>query len=182
MAYASQLPAPEPLDIHNAAAAELWCEWVQTWKHYARATGLSEKPEAVQVSTLLTVIGAPARRVFATFEWNPATNAEKIQPVLDQFDAYCQPRRNVPFERYKFYKRQQQAGESFDLYVTELRQLANNCSFDDITPDEILRDRILFGIADGRVREALLRKDDLTLAKVYKLFGRLNCPTHRCVN
>ena len=30
----------------------------------------------------------------------------------------------------------------------------------------ILRHRIIFGIADRRVREALLRKDDLTLAKV----------------
>jgi len=67
-------------------------QWMQTWKHYAHATGLSEKTESVQVSTLLTVIGALARRVLATFEWNPATSAEKIQPVLDQFEAYCRPR------------------------------------------------------------------------------------------
>ena len=139
---------------------------MQTWKHYTCTTGLGKKTESVQVSPLRTVIGALARRVLATFEWNPATSVEKIQPVLDQSKAYCQPRRNVPFERYKFYKQQQQAGKTFDQYVTELRQLAVNCNFDDITPEEIPRDRILFGIADGRVRETLLRKDDLTLAKV----------------
>ena len=60
MAHASLLPAPEALDIHNAAAAELWKEWDNTWKHYARATGLSDKEEPVQVSTLLTVIGPQA--------------------------------------------------------------------------------------------------------------------------
>ena len=112
------------------------------------------------------MIGALARRVFATFVWNPATNAEEIQPVLDQFEAYCRPRRDVPFERYKFYKRQQQAGETFDKYVTELRHLAINCNSDHISPEEILRGRILFGIADGWGGELLLRKDDLTLAEV----------------
>ena len=115
---------------------------------YARATGLGEKTESEQVSTLLAVNGTPARRVFATF----ATNVEKIHPVLDQFEAYCRPRRNVPFER--FYKRQQQSGETFDQYVTELPQLAINCNFYDITPEEILRHIILFEIAGGRVKEA----------------------------
>ena len=53
-----------------------------------------------------------------------------------------------------------------DQFATALRQLADRCDFTNITPDEILRDRILFGISDGRVRETLLRKDGITLAKV----------------
>ena len=166
MAHAALLPAPEQLDIHNAIAAELWKEWEGAWKHYARATGLSTKEEAVQVSTLLTVIGPQARRVFSTFQWNDPQDEEKIGTVLAKFAAYCRPRKNVPFERYRFYKREQQTGESLDQYATALRQLANHCDFENITPDEILRDRILFGITDGRVREALLRKDAITLVKV----------------
>ena len=47
-----------------------------------------------------------------------------------------------------------------------MRQLADRCDLKNITPDEILRDKILFGISDGRVREILLRKDGITLAKV----------------
>ena len=57
-------PIPELLDIHNLAAAELWHEWKESWKQYSRATGLSTKEEPIQVSTLLIVIGASARRVF----------------------------------------------------------------------------------------------------------------------
>ena len=72
----------------------------------------------------------------------------------------------MPFERYRFHKRQQQPGEPLDQYVTALRQMADHCDFDNITTDEILRDRVLFGISDGRIRETLLRKEDLTLAKV----------------
>ena len=53
-----------------------------------------------------------------------------------------------------------------DQFATALRLLADRCDFKNITPDEILRDRILFGISDGCVCETLLRKDGITLAKV----------------
>ena len=44
-------------------------------------------------------------------------------------------RLNLPFERYKFYRRQQQDGESFDQYATALGQLADRCDFTNITLD-----------------------------------------------
>ena len=44
---------------------------------------LHQEPEAVQVATLLTVVGAEARKVFATFtDWASDTDQNKIQPVL----------------------------------------------------------------------------------------------------
>ena len=64
-----------------------------------------------------------------------------IDAVIERFDSYCNPRKNVPFERYHFNLRQQELGEFFDLYVTALRHIADKCAFDAITPDDILRDR-----------------------------------------
>ena len=62
---------------------------------------LHQEPEAVQVATLFTVVGAEARKVFATFtDWARYTDQNKIQRVLQKFAAYCQPLKNVPFERY----------------------------------------------------------------------------------
>ena len=49
--------------------------------------------------------------------------------------------------------------------MTALWQLADHCGFANITTDEILRDRVLFGISDSRVCKSLLRKE--VLAKVY---------------
>ena len=61
------------------------------------------------------------RKVFAMFtDWASDTNLNKIQPVLQKFAAYCQPLKNVPFERYKFYSRMQESGESYDHYQTAL--------------------------------------------------------------
>ena len=78
---------------------------------------------------------------------------------------YCNPRKNIPFERYLFNSRQQEPGKSFDRYVTSLRQIADKCDFGAITPDDLLRDRIIFGIADNKVRERLLREPELNLSK-----------------
>ena len=135
------LPPPPPLDIHDLKAAEKWKEFEQAWKNYSIAMKLHQEPEAVQVATLLTVIGAEARTVFATFtDWASDTDQNKIQPVLQKFAAYCQPLKNVPFERYKFYSRMQESGESYDHYRTALRQLAKRWEFESIIPNQILRD------------------------------------------
>ena len=85
--------------------------------------------------------------------------------MLQKFADYCQPRKNVPFERYRFNKRAQEAGESYDQYKTALRKLAEGCEFESITPGEILRDRLIFRIRDAKVRERLLRESGLTLQK-----------------
>ena len=59
----------------------------------------------------------------------------------------------------------QEPGESYDQYRTALRMLAEGCTFQAITPDEILRDRLVFGIKDDKVRDRLLRESALTLSK-----------------
>ncbi len=90
-----------------------------------------------------------------------------LQKVLDKFETYCQPRKNITFERFKFNSRSQNSGEPFDQYITSLRQLQDKCDFDKITPNELLRDRIVFGIVDQKVRERLLCEADLSLEKVH---------------
>ena len=71
----------------------------------------------------------------------------------------------MPFERYKFCSRMQESGESYDHYRTALRQLAERCEFESLTPNQILRDKHVFGIRDSKVRERLLREKKLTLEK-----------------
>ena len=98
--------------------------------------------------------------------WNlTATQKKDIKGVLERFENYCNPRKNISFQRYRFNSRQQESAESFDRYVTALCQIADKCAFDVITPDNILRDRIIFGITDTKVRERLLREPELSLAK-----------------
>ena len=165
MATGFTLPPPLPLDIHDTNVGEKWKCFKLAWDSYYLATELNKKGEEVQVATLLTIIGEDARDVFSTFTWESAGDAKKIEPVLQQFAGYCEPRKNVPFERYRFNKRTQEAGEPYDQYRTALRKLAKGCAFSTITPEELLRDRLVFGISDNKVRERLLCESALTLKK-----------------
>ena len=68
-----------------------------------------------------------------------------------KLEEYCRPRKNIPFERYCFNRRQQEAGETYEQYRTALRKLSQTCEFQSITPDELLRDRLVFGIRDDKL-------------------------------
>ena len=64
----------------------------------------------------------------------------------------------MPFERYRFNQRMQEAGRSYYHYKTSLHKLSEGCDFDKITPGEILRDRLVFEINNGKVRKRLLQE------------------------
>ena len=91
------------------------------------AMELNKKAEAVQVATLLTVIDEKAREVFAMFRWDEDEDQAKIGKVVDKFKTYCQPRKNISFERHRFNQRSQEPGELCDQYRTALRLLAESC-------------------------------------------------------
>jgi hypothetical protein len=132
---------------------------------FSLARGIHEKEEKIQVATFLHVAGVAAQKVFETLEFAVAADRQKIKPVLDSFTAYCEPKKNITVARYMFNSRQQKLNENFTDYVTVLRTLIRDCELPNDLADEFLRDRIVCGIRDGRVRERLLRVDNLTLKK-----------------
>ena len=60
------------------------------------------------------------------------------------------------------------AGETVEQFVTDLKLKAKTCAFGDMS-DSMIRDRIVLGIASQRVRERLLREDNLNLANAIKI-------------
>jgi len=76
--------------------------------------------------------------------------------VIDKFREYCTPRKNEVFERYKFIELTQVIGEFIDSFAAALRLRAKDCGFGDQT-ESLIRDRIVFGCVDTRVKERLLR-------------------------
>ena len=165
MAGTRQLLPPANFRVHEEGNAERWTEWKARWMVYGKATRIGIEADDVQVSILLTVIGPEAHAVYRTFAWDEEGDDQKLDKVLKAFDDFFEPRKNTAFERYRFNMRGQETGESFEQYVTALRQLAQRCAFGTITEDEILRDRVLFGIKNQQVRERLLREANLSLSR-----------------
>ena len=174
----ANLPPPKALVMDDNVATN-WKAWKKVWTRYEIATGISKQEPLVRVSTLLSVIGEDATKAFDTFEWGEAEDETKIEHVLAKFDAYCEPRTQVIYERYRFNNRKQEPGENIAAYLTELKTIAKNCQHEDITPEEILRDRIVLGIRDDKIRERLLRFNDLTLQKAVDLIKAAEQTEHQ---
>ena len=147
--------------------AENWRYFKQEFELYLVAAGLDGKPDKQKVALLLHVAKKPAIDVYNTFTFAGAEE-NTYASVLHKFDAYCNPKTNETYERYIFYIRNQQQGESVEQFVTDLKLKAKTCAFGDMT-DSMIRDRIVLGIASQRVRERLLREDNLNLANAIKI-------------
>ena len=61
--------------------------------------------------------------------------------------------------------RQQEPSETYEQYRTQLLTLEKNYAFSSSTLEEILRDRLIFGISNEATQEKLLQERDLTLEK-----------------
>ena len=161
MAMHLGLPPPEPLDLSGGNISANWKKFKQTYANYEIATGISSKDSATRVATLLTVIGNDAIDVFNTLTWDEEGDDKKIDKVLLKFGEHCKPKKNVSYERYKFFSRAQESGESIDQYVTILRKLCETCEF-GTSKNSLIKDRIVLGVSNTKTRERLLRVPDLT--------------------
>ena len=173
------IPAPKPLNINDKSASSLWKSWKKTWERFEIATGIDDAGAKKRVSTLLSIIGEDAVKVFDTFEYGDGESEDSIQDVLNKFEEYCNPRRNTIYERYKFQCRHQEAGESGSCFLTELRIAADSCDFGTITASEILRDRFVHGLRDAKMRERLLRETNLTLDRAYAMVQAAEATTEQ---
>ncbi|CAB4009741.1 Hypothetical predicted protein, partial [Paramuricea clavata] len=160
-----QIPPPDVLNLNDGSTASNWREWKSAWSNYTLATKLDKEDEIRQVATLLAVIGKEAKKLFKTFVWGSEDDFIKIDLVVKKFEEYCIPRQNVIYERFRLFTRDQGPTETVDQYMMELRRISANCDLESITPDQILRDRLVTGIRDAVVRERLLRDNKLTLEK-----------------
>jgi hypothetical protein len=70
------------------------------------------------------------------------------------------------FDRFLFHRRHQQPSEPFDAWLVELLSLVKPYNYGTAAVIEsIVRDQIVLGVANEQVREKLLFKSGLTLAK-----------------
>ncbi|XP_068690629.1 uncharacterized protein [Montipora capricornis] len=136
--------------------SENWRRWVQRFDLYLTASGKIEENEKVQCAILLRTIGEDGLEIYNTFRFATGEDPNKIAHLKKKFEDYFNPRKNTVFERYKFWECKQQDGESIDQFITELKTRAKSCEFSD-QQDSLIRDRIVFGVSDTRLKERLLR-------------------------
>lgn len=157
---------PEPLRFEGNISEE-WRKWKQELTLYLTATEKDKKSDQVKSSILLTCIGKKGREIYNTFIFDSDEDKMKFKAIVEKFDEYCSPRKNITFQRYKFFTCRQKEGQSFGQFVTELKKLSQDCEFGQLA-NSLIRDVIIMGLSDNKLREKLLVQPDLTLENAIK--------------
>ncbi|XP_025116120.1 uncharacterized protein K02A2.6-like [Pomacea canaliculata] len=105
-------------------------------------------------------MGNDAERILTSFGLD-ARQRQEYDTVLEKFDEYFVPKRNIIHERARFHARNQKPDESIEEYIRDLYELAAKADVRD--KDEAIRDRLVLGILDRDLSERLQLKADLTL-------------------
>lgn len=147
--------------------AQNWTIFKQKFMIFLDANEYNKKPDDVKIAMFLNAVGDEGLQLFNTFTLT-AEEKKSFQHVLQAFENYSTPRKSTVLNRYKFFVRSQQEGETFDHFQIELKRLAQICEFGDQT-NSLIRDRIIIGVKDNVLQERLLREGDLTLKKTIDL-------------
>ena len=90
--------------MEGADIATRWPIWKKKWNHYYIATELDQKKGQTIVSTLLTILGESAQKIYEDFTFiknDKYDQAKNIEDVLEKFDKYVEPRVNKIYESNK---------------------------------------------------------------------------------
>ena len=136
--------------------SENWRRFQQQYEIYLTASCSEKKDDSVKIAILLNFAGEDAIEVFNIFQF-PEGDEKKLDKVLEQFEWYYNPKKNVVFERYQFWQISQKDSETVDQFVTSLKSKVKSCEYSAV--DDMVRDKFVFSIRDLTVKERLLRED-----------------------
>ena len=140
---------------------EEWPRWIKRFERFRQASDLATKSEEVQVSTLVYSLGDKAEDILTLFNLKE-DELKEYATVKGKFESYFVKRRNTIYERARFNSGSQGENESVDEFIADLYCLAENCGYSTLH-DELVRDRIVVGIKDGKLSEKLQLEAGLTL-------------------
>ena len=108
-------------------------------------------------------MGDEGLRIFNGFTFNTAADERTTAEIVAKFDTFVVGEVNETYERFVFNQRVQKGDESFETFLSAIRNLVKTCNYHQQSRDSIMRDRIVLGIHDKETQNCLLREPQLTL-------------------
>lgn len=153
------------LNFTSAHLAADWRVFKSQFSIFCVAKKFGEMSEEVKIANLLVLMGPDSVPIYEqfVFEEAVATRKKTLKNVLTMFDNHFEPVKNVIFERMKFNS-MKQGDMPIHQFITQLQTQANNCEYGTMK-DDLVRDRIVVGVTDVKLRDYLIDIDDLDLQK-----------------
>ena len=111
---------PPYLTLDATNLSKNWHRCSQKFELFLEASVQASMVESQKIAILLHCAGVEVIEVYNTFVFNPASNSKLLSEVRKQFNDYCNPRKNLVYERHNFWETKQQDGQPFSHYLTDL--------------------------------------------------------------
>ncbi|CAB4007397.1 Uncharacterized protein K02A2.6, partial [Paramuricea clavata] len=89
---------------------------------------------------------------------------KNFDEIVSTLQKHLNPKPLEIAERFRFYKINQQEGQSILSYIAELKKLTTHCNFGS-NLEETLRDRLLCGLSNQQIQKRLLAESKLKFSK-----------------
>ena len=139
-----------------------WAKFKRNFQLYVEAFCAEDIKEKKKVAMFLYAMGDEGQEIYKSF--NVKEEDKTVAKIMDKFEKHFVPKANITYERYVFFNRKQKEEESYEQYVTVLRNLSDTCKFGTLK-EELVRDIFVGGIKDQQLKEQLLRTEGLTIEK-----------------
>ena len=92
-------------------------------------------------------------------------------------DLYIKPKNKI-FARHVLATRKQQAGETIEEFLQNLKVLSKDCTLEAVSVEQyredLIQDSFINGLSSSVIRQRLLEKDELSLQQTYELATALH--------
>lgn len=145
---------------------EEWPQYVERVDHFFAANGITDADK--KKSAFLAVIG-PATYTLVRNLVSPAKPGEKsYDELVKALKDHFHPTPSETVQRSRFHSRIRKPGETVATFVSELRSLAEFCNF-GTSLEDMIRDRLVCGINNGKIQQKLLAEKKLTLTSAIEM-------------
>ena len=135
--------------------------YVERVQHFFAANDVDDEHK---VPTLLSLIGSKTYSLLKDLLLPEKPADKNFEEIVSTLQKHLNPKPLEIAERFRFYKRNQQEGESVLSYVAELKKLTTHCNFGG-SLEETLRDKLVCGLNNQQIQKRLLAEPKLKFSK-----------------
>lgn len=156
---------PEPLYLDTVVDMPRWTRYKQHIHHILEVTEFNTLPEVAKMDIFMKWV-------------EPRTNEQCLRDIkreeansydelVQRFEGYFL-KKNELRSSFHFLRRNQQDGELFSVYYTELMNLIKYCNYGE-HESTVLRERVVAGVRDSKMQQTLRKLKTLTFEEVKEI-------------
>ena len=139
-----------------------WNEYVERFEQFFLANHIEDATK--QKAILLSCCGSKPYSLFRNLLAPVTPSTKSYAELVQLMKGHTTPKPSIILERFNFFKRDRENGETISIYISELRKLARGCDF--VTNlEDMLRDGLVCGVHNDKRQQKLLSETTLTFAQ-----------------